>query len=129
MLFLTGWLVFQRHSSSAVTFHRGWGGYKDGFGNLANDFWLGNEKLHRITKFGGYTIRLDIVTNNLNKYAKYDDFRIGDESQMYKLTLGDYSGMCVSFLNFVLKNQFGLLHSYRFTTMNASKHEPELSLF
>ena len=97
MVFLTGWLVIQRHSSSAVTFHRGWAGYKAGFGTLASDFWLGNEKLHRITKFGGYTIRLDIVTNNLNKYAKYDNFQIGDESQKYKLTLGDYSGMRVSF--------------------------------
>ena len=31
------------------TFYRGWNDYKSGFGQLTAEFWLGNDKIHRLT--------------------------------------------------------------------------------
>ena len=81
--------MFQRRQSTAIIpFHKSWQGYKDGFGDARYDFWMGNEKLHRITKFGGYTIRLDIVANNVNQYVEYDNLKVANESQKYFITFG-----------------------------------------
>ena len=81
--------MFQRRrSTSTISFDKSWQEYKNGFGDAGNDFWLGNDKLHRITKFGGYTIRLDIVVNSANKFVEYDNFKTADENQKYLITFG-----------------------------------------
>ena len=81
--------MFQRRrSTSTIPFDKSWQEYKDGFGDASYDFWLGNEKLHRMTKFGAYTIRLDIVANSANLYVEYDNFQTSDESQKYLITFG-----------------------------------------
>ncbi|CAG2231682.1 unnamed protein product [Mytilus edulis] len=37
-----GWTVLQRIINGTIDFYRGWSDYKDGFGNLESEFWLGN---------------------------------------------------------------------------------------
>jgi len=44
-----GWTVIQQRRDGAVSFLRQWVDYKHGFGNLAQDFWLGLEKIHMLT--------------------------------------------------------------------------------
>ncbi len=50
----TGWTVIQRRLNGTVDFYRGWDDYKNGFGDLNTEFWLGNEKIHQLTNQGQY---------------------------------------------------------------------------
>ncbi|XP_071835967.1 fibrinogen-like protein A isoform X3 [Apostichopus japonicus] len=87
-----GWTVFQRRIDGAVDFYRRWDDYKDGFGFLQREFWLGNDKLSYLTNQGDYELRIDLVSRNGNSYfAKYDLFRISDDISKYRMTdLGSY---------------------------------------
>ncbi|KAJ8033558.1 Fibrinogen-like protein A [Holothuria leucospilota] len=89
-----GWTVFQRRKYGDVNFHRNWVDYKNGFGFLHRNFWLGNDKLAYLTNQKDYELRIDLVSSSLvSRFAHYNLFRISDEGTKYKLVgLGNYSG-------------------------------------
>lgn len=88
-----GWTVFQRRQDGSVDFHRNWQDYKTGFGNLYGEFWLGNDYLHRQTARTASTLRIDMENwRQTTMHAEYDIFRIGDESDKYRMKVGNYSG-------------------------------------
>ena len=91
-----GWIVIQRRIDASVDFNRGWNDYKNGFGDLNGNFWLGLEKIHKLASPGrGAILRMDLkhfkAPNDL-KYAEYKKFEILGESEGYKLTCSSYSG-------------------------------------
>ena len=50
--------VAQRRYDGSVNFNRSWADYKDGFGSMDGEFWLGNEILHKLTDTeGNWTIQ------------------------------------------------------------------------
>ena len=55
-----GWTVLQRRLDGSADFDRGWESYKNGFGDLNGEFWLGNDNLHRLTAVGDVTMRVDL---------------------------------------------------------------------
>jgi hypothetical protein len=88
-----GWTVFQRRQDGSVDFYRGWSDYKVGFGNLTGEFWLGLDKIHRLTKSGESFLRVDMTDPNRTKInAMYTDFSVASESDSYKLNVGNFSG-------------------------------------
>ena len=88
-----GWTVFQRRQDGSVNFYRGWNDYKSGFGNLTAEFWLGNDKIHRLTTSSASSLRVDLEDwNGARAYAKYGGFNIGDEQAKYRLEVSSYSG-------------------------------------
>ena len=88
-----GWTVFQRRQDGSVDFYRGWNDYKSGFGQLTAEFWLGNDKIHRLTVARPNTLRVELEDwNGVRVYAKYGKFNIGDERAKYRLEVGSYSG-------------------------------------
>ncbi|KAL9985584.1 hypothetical protein ACROYT_G008006 [Oculina patagonica] len=87
-----GWTVFQKRLDGSVNFYRGWADYKGGFGNLNGEFWLGLDKIHRLTKTKN-RLRVDLEdTAGKTAFAKYDMFAVTSERTKYKLSLGSYSG-------------------------------------
>ena len=87
-----GWTVFQKRLDGSIDFYRGWDDYKRGFGNLSGEFWLGLDKIQRLTTEPSM-LRVDLEDWSGNTaYAKYDAFAIGDKASKYKLSLGTYKG-------------------------------------
>ncbi|GFO16814.1 fibrinogen-related protein 3-2 [Plakobranchus ocellatus] len=88
-----GWIVFQRRATGDVDFYRDWTSYREGFGSLSGDFWMGNEALYNLTDKDPYELRIDIRINNGQEvFARYPDFRIESESNKYRLQIGSYTG-------------------------------------
>ncbi|XP_052694402.1 ficolin-2-like [Crassostrea angulata] len=88
-----GWTVFQRRQDGSEDFYRTWTEYKNGFGNLGSEFWLGNHKLHNLLSQGTYEMRMDMEDfDNQTRYVKYSSFNVGNESSKYTVTLSGFSG-------------------------------------
>ena len=86
-----GRTVFQKRLNGLVYFYRGWDDYQKGFGNLNGEFWLGLDKIHRLTKTKS-KLGVDLENFKNTAYAEYSHFAVTDESSKYKLSLGTYSG-------------------------------------
>ena len=88
-----GWTVFQRRQDGSVDFKRSWVDYENGFGDLTGEFWLGLSKIHRLTKEGSNTLRVDLEDFDTNTaYAKFSSFNVGGSATEYVLSVGGYSG-------------------------------------
>ncbi|XP_062571879.1 microfibril-associated glycoprotein 4-like [Saccostrea cucullata] len=88
-----GWTVFQRRMDGSVNFFRWWKEYKNGFGHLKGEHWLGNQILYEITNLGWYELRINLEDfDGKKRFAKYSHFKIGHEAQGYKLMISGYTG-------------------------------------
>ncbi|XP_034490552.1 angiopoietin-related protein 2-like isoform X6 [Drosophila innubila] len=78
----------------SVNFHRNWTEYKNGFGDLNGEFFMGLDKIHEITAERSHELLVLLEDyQGANVFEKYDEFAIGNEDQQYELhTLGDASG-------------------------------------
>ncbi|XP_071795550.1 ryncolin-2-like [Asterias amurensis] len=84
-----GWIVFQRRQDGSVDFYRNWTEYQSGFGDLHNEFWLGNDILRDLTGSGQWQLRVDMDDWQSNRaWASYGEFAVtGDK---YTLHVGSY---------------------------------------
>ncbi|CAH1784231.1 unnamed protein product [Owenia fusiformis] len=89
-----GWDIIQRRIDGAQDFHfQTWDAYKQGFGDLQTEYWLGNDKIHILSNSGNYMIDFDLRHPNGNWFSEsYDNFEITDESDKYRLTIGNAIG-------------------------------------
>ena len=86
--------MFQKRLDGSVDFFRGWAEYERGFGSLTGEFWLGLDKIHRLTSSGSYKLRVDLedFAGNIT-YAEYDLFEVASKAEKYKLNVGSYAGL------------------------------------
>lgn len=89
-----GWTVIQQRINGGENFNRNWETYKKGFGNFTDDFFLGLEKIHRLTNDQPHELYVHMERFNGSTFcARYDNFRVAGEEDKYRLlSLGSYSG-------------------------------------
>ncbi len=77
-----GWIVIQRRRDGTVDFYRDWETYKAGFGNLSEEFWIGNENLRKLSESRGWwTLRINLLDweNNM-AWVEYGEFGLYNSS-------------------------------------------------
>ncbi|NXS75606.1 ANGP4 protein, partial [Pandion haliaetus] len=88
-----GWTVIQLRTNGSLSFQKNWKEYKQGFGDAAGEYWLGNEAVHLLTSQEPYALRVELRDwEGGQVYAHYGKFQLGSERQLYRLSLQDYSG-------------------------------------
>ncbi|XP_063051809.1 fibrinogen C domain-containing protein 1-A-like [Engraulis encrasicolus] len=93
-----GWTMIQRHEDGSVNFFRGWLAYREGFGKITGEHWLGMKRIHALTSQANYELRIDLEDfENSTSFAQYGSFGVGlfsvdPDEDGYPLTISDYSG-------------------------------------
>lgn len=91
-----GWTVIQRRGDFGRAkdyFFNDWNAYKLGFGDISQDFWLGNDLIFAITSQKQYSLRFDLrdLTGE-TRWALYDNFWVDSEDYNYTLHARGYTG-------------------------------------
>ena len=112
-----GWTVFQRRQDGSEDFYRGWSDYKVGFGDVNGEFWLGLDKLHRLSNSGQNILRIDLMDfDGSAAYAKYGSFSVASEADNYELNVDSFEGK-YRIVSFELK-QKKYLQCFRFLKLS-----------
>lgn len=88
------YILIQHRRSGDINFFRNWNEYKEGFGNIGGEFWLGLDKIHELTTENIHELVILLEDfNGEKKMAKYSAFAISSEAGGYSLNvLGKYTG-------------------------------------
>ncbi|XP_037723526.1 fibrinogen-like protein 1 [Drosophila subpulchrella] len=105
----SGWMTIQKRFNGSVDFARSWQEYKNGFGNINGEFFLGLEKIHQMTAAVPHELYIKIsMFYGSTSYIHYDNFQIGSESESYALkSLGAFEGPAGDSLSYNLNDKFG----------------------
>ncbi|XP_005183053.1 ryncolin-4 [Musca domestica] len=103
-----GDIVIQRRIDGSEDFFRPWADYKKGFGNSSGEFFIGLDKLNKLTNSRPYELLILMEDwENDSRFARYDQFIIGNEAEKYVLKeLGKYSGSAGDALGYSLGQKF-----------------------
>ncbi|CAH2278202.1 Hypothetical predicted protein [Pelobates cultripes] len=88
-------LIQSHNGNDQLPFNTYWDDYKEGFGTLTGEHWLGLEKMYLLTHQGSRAADLLISLGDFDKseaFALYSPFTIGSEDVQYRISLGNYSG-------------------------------------
>ncbi|CAN9511680.1 unnamed protein product [Ophioblennius macclurei] len=88
-----GWTVIQSRQDGSVDFNRTWQEYREGFGSLQGEHWLGNAALYALTSTDQHQLRIELEDwHQQRRQATYSNFKVASEAQRYRLTAREYSG-------------------------------------
>ncbi|XP_065435018.1 fibrinogen-like protein 1-like protein isoform X2 [Chrysemys picta bellii] len=120
-----GWTVVQRNSyNTEITWKESWSTYKYGFGNVQQDYWLGNEYLSLLTRQNIYKVRFVVEDKSNNtRYAEYDIFSVEGEPSGYPLRLGRYSGDSEDYLTTYHSGLGGIHDNMKFSTSDKDQDQ------
>lgn len=91
-----GWTIIQRRLNSKLSFNRNYGSYKNGFGDFTENFWLGLDKISRLTQSADEDAPMEVYFGveaffDSSSFARYSQFSVGPEESGYKLKIGGFN--------------------------------------
>ena len=93
--------------SDSVDFDRDYVDYQVGFGNREDNFWIGLEAIHVLSR-NGVKLRIEVTDWNDRVYfAEYKTFQVENSTNNYLLTVKDYdtrSDLCGSIYSITSNN-------------------------
>lgn len=88
-----GWIIIHRRVDGSQSFEKKWNEFRDGFGSIRADFWMGLEKMHRITREGSYELMVIVRSfEGEEKRSTYKGFKIASKSEQYRLDFDKFIG-------------------------------------
>ena len=86
--------MIQQHFLGVGGFNRSWLDYKVGFGSVNSNYWIGNDRLHSLTRNNVYKLRIELQQKSTFDWywAEYHVFEVGNEASRFRLTVGRYAG-------------------------------------
>lgn len=90
-----GWTIIQRRLNSKLSFDRSYSSYKNGFGDFTENFWLGLDKISRLTQPENADGPMEIYIGveaffDSSSFARYSKFSVGSETSGYRLTISGF---------------------------------------
>ncbi|KAJ3646887.1 hypothetical protein Zmor_024452 [Zophobas morio] len=89
-----GWTYVLNRFDGSQNFYLSWADYKQGFGNLSGEHWLGLDHVYELTNSKPTELLFELMDwDSKTVYALYSRFQIGSEAENYQIkTLGLYNG-------------------------------------
>ncbi|XP_037773547.1 microfibril-associated glycoprotein 4-like [Penaeus monodon] len=86
-----GWTVILARNDGREPFNRTFQDYKDGFGDPAQDHWIGLDMLHKLTTWEPHQLRAVMEDFDGSKtWVQYNVFRVDGPEDDYKLTAEEF---------------------------------------
>jgi hypothetical protein len=104
-----GWLILQRRSATGtLNMTQPWHLYRDGFGNISTEFWIGNKYFSQLTNHTAYEIMFLFKRANgsVLRKTKCDAFKVSSEQENYRLQLDICEGPDAQILKFSNGTEF-----------------------
>ncbi len=90
-----GWTILQRRTNGALVFEQDFASYQGGFGDFAGEFWLGLDKINRLTNLSNRKEAVELYIGlesffGRSAFARYNTFSVGSEEEGYNLQVEGY---------------------------------------
>ncbi|XP_013419011.2 angiopoietin-related protein 2-like [Lingula anatina] len=85
-----GWTVLMRRTSDELNFTREWTEFRNGFGDVAGDHWLGLEAFHHLTNQGNYSLMTEVRDVLTDTYFSHVLVNFTVEPEETHYTLGHF---------------------------------------
>lgn len=108
-----GWTRIMNKVDRSIYFNKSLIEYKNGFGDIEGNNWLGLDHMRFILTNRNYKIRFELF-NDINNiyYFEFNTFMIGSESEGYKITLSDLNSRNINpFINYMNGMKFSTYDS------------------
>ncbi|XP_044762103.1 protein scabrous isoform X2 [Coccinella septempunctata] len=109
-----GWTIIQRRYDGSVDFNKNWNDYSNGFGSATSEHWIGNRNIHHLTRANCSRLQIN-MKDIYGKYwqANYDDFKVLDYSNGFKLIVNKYHGNASDALDYQNNMEFSTVDNDR----------------
>ncbi|KAB7500051.1 Techylectin-5B [Armadillidium nasatum] len=110
-----GWTIFlsRANTSKPINFTRNWVEYKNGFGTVGKEYWLGNEALHLMTSTKNYILRMEAQDGfGREIWGEWNSFSVTSEDDKYRLLVTTHNAKSSAF------DRFSYVHNNYFSTFD-----------